>query len=45
MRERNCAVRKAIPKPVATDLDDAGYVPGGVVHAWVGHKVTFLTPP
>jgi hypothetical protein len=28
MRERNRAVRKAIPKPVATDLDDAGYVPG-----------------
>jgi hypothetical protein len=28
MRERNCAVRKAIPKLVATDLDDAGYVPG-----------------
>ncbi len=28
MRERNRAVRKAIPKPIATDLDDAGYVPG-----------------
>ncbi len=28
MRERNRAVRKAIPKPVATDLDDVGYVPG-----------------
>jgi hypothetical protein len=28
MRERNCAVRKAIPKSVATDLDDAGDVLG-----------------
>ena len=28
MRKRNHAVRKAIPKPVAMDLDDAGYVPG-----------------
>ena len=28
MRERNLAVRKAIPKPIATDLDDAGDVPG-----------------
>ncbi len=28
MCERNCAVRKTIPKPVAMDLDDAGYVPG-----------------
>jgi hypothetical protein len=28
MREHNRAVRKAIPKPVATDLDDAGNVPG-----------------
>ncbi len=28
MRERNRAVRKAIPKPIATDLDDAGNVPG-----------------
>ncbi len=28
MRERNHAARKAITKPVATDLDDAGYVPG-----------------
>jgi hypothetical protein len=26
MRERNCAVRKAIPKPIAMDLDDAGNV-------------------
>jgi hypothetical protein len=28
MRERNRAVRKAIPKPVVMDLDDAGNVPG-----------------
>jgi hypothetical protein len=28
MRDRNRSVRKSIPKPVATDLDDAGYVPG-----------------
>jgi hypothetical protein len=28
LRDCNCAVRKSIPKPVATDLDDAGYVPG-----------------
>ena len=28
MRDRNRAVRKSIPKPVLTDLDDAGYVPG-----------------
>ncbi len=30
MRECNHAVRKAIPKPVAMDLDDAGNVPGVV---------------
>jgi hypothetical protein len=28
MRDRNRAVRKSIPPPVATDVDDAGYVPG-----------------
>ncbi len=28
MRDRNCAVRKSIPPPVATDVDDAGKVPG-----------------
>jgi hypothetical protein len=24
MRDRNCAVKKSIPPPVATDVDDAG---------------------
>jgi hypothetical protein len=28
MRDRNRAVRKSIPPPVATDVDDAGEVPG-----------------
>ncbi len=28
MRDRNCAVRKSIPPPIATDVDDAGEVPG-----------------
>ena len=28
LRDRNCAVGKSIPKPVATNLDDAGNVPG-----------------
>ncbi len=28
MRDHNRAVRKSIPQPVATDVDDAGYVPG-----------------
>jgi hypothetical protein len=28
MRDRNHAVRKSIPPPVATDVDDAGEVPG-----------------
>jgi hypothetical protein len=28
MRDRNRAVRKSIPPPVATDLDDAGDVSG-----------------
>ena len=28
MRDRNCAVRKSIPPPVATDVDDEGKVPG-----------------
>jgi len=28
MRDRNRAVRKSIPSPVATDVDDAGEVPG-----------------
>ncbi len=28
IRDYNCAVRKSIPPPVATDVDDAGKVPG-----------------
>ncbi len=28
MRDRNHAVRKSIPPPVAMDVDDAGKVPG-----------------
>ena len=28
MRDRNRAVRKSIPPPIATDVDDAGKVPG-----------------
>jgi len=28
MCDRNCAVRKSIPPPVAMDVDDAGEVPG-----------------
>jgi len=28
MRDHNCAVKKSIPPPVATDVDDAGKVPG-----------------
>jgi hypothetical protein len=28
MRDRNRAVRKSIPPPVATEVDDAGEVPG-----------------
>jgi len=28
MRDRNCAVKKSIPSPIATDVDDAGEVPG-----------------
>jgi hypothetical protein len=28
MRDRNCAVKKSTPPPVAMDMDDAGVVPG-----------------
>ena len=28
MRNHNCAVKKSIPPPVATDVDDEGEVPG-----------------
>jgi hypothetical protein len=28
MRDRNRAVKKSITPPVATDVDDVGYVPG-----------------
>ncbi len=28
MHDRNRAVRKSIPPPIATDVDDAGKVPG-----------------
>ncbi len=28
MRDRNCAVTKSIPPPIATDVDDGGKVPG-----------------
>ncbi len=52
MRDRNCAVKKSIPPPVATDVDDAGEVPGvapisdkGSVEEIFGATTTMMMMP